>query len=79
MSMSCTTTKTLNAINLPCPMCGEEEAGIQINLDYLHDDDAQFHCRNCDSEFGRNRIEAIVRKWSKMLTWLDAAPDVDGE
>lgn len=75
---TCTKT-TARAITLPCPMCGEAEAGIQINLDYLEDDDAQFHCRNCDSDFGRNTIEAIVRKWSKVLTWLDAAPDLEAE
>lgn len=77
MSMSCTSTKTAKAIMLPCPMCGGEEAGIQVNLDYLEDDDAQFHCRDCDAEFGRNRIETILRKWAKVLAWLDAAPDCD--
>lgn len=77
MSMSC--TKTVKAICLPCPMCGTAEAGIQINLDYLEDDDAQFHCRDCDAEFGRNAIESIVKKWTKILAWMDAAPDVDAE
>lgn len=77
--MSITCTKPLIAIVLPCIRCGESEAGMNVRLDCLDDDDGQFECRSCGGEFGRSQIEAIVRKWGKLLSWLDAAPDVDAE
>lgn len=76
--MTCTTT-TLNAIHLPCPMCGEQEAGIKLYLAGLDDDDAQFTCAECEGEFGRNQIKEFIRKWSKLLAWMDSAPDMDAE
>lgn len=72
-------TCTAKAITLPCPCCAVEEAGIQINLDYLEDEDAQFTCRDCDTEFGTKQITNFIKKWTKVLTWLNNIPDMDAE
>lgn len=74
-----TCTKPLTAIKLPCLKCGEEEACISLTLFALDDEDAQFTCAECEAEFGRNQIVTFVRKWTKLLAWLDQAPDVDAE
>lgn len=74
MSMTC--KNPLTAIVLPCIRCGESEVGINVRLDCLDDDDAQFECRSCGGEFGRSQIEEVVRTWGKLLSWLDMAPDV---
>ncbi len=72
-----TCTKPLTAIILPCPCCGEAEAGINVRLDLLDEDDTQFECRNCGGEFGRNQVADFIKKWTKVLNWMDAAPDMD--
>lgn len=72
--MTCTIAK---AISMPCPKCGNEEAGIQVCLWALDDHDAQFKCVECEDEFGVNQIREFVRKWSKLLAWIDNAPDMD--
>lgn len=77
MSMSC--TKTAKAITLPCPMCGDVDAAIQIQLWCLDAEGEQFRCNGCETEFGREQIEAIIKRWTKILTWLDAVPDMEGE
>lgn len=78
MSMTCTKINA-KAIVLPCPCCAAEEAGIQINLDYLEDEGCQFTCRDCGEEFGTARIGNFIRKWTRLLAWIDNAPDMDAE
>jgi len=77
MSMSCTKTKT--AIVLPCPQCGNEEAGIELRLWCLDESDSEFRCNECEAEFSAESVRTLIKKWVKVLAWLDAAPDVDGE
>lgn len=72
-----TCEKARKAIYLPCPLCGEAEASINLYLHGLEDPDAQFYCQACEGEFGENQIREIVRRWSKLLAWLDAAPDCE--
>jgi hypothetical protein len=74
-----TCTKSLTAIKLPCPKCGEAEACISLSLFCLDDDDAQFTCTECEAEFGRNEITEFIRRWTKLLAWMDLAPDMDAE
>lgn len=65
------------AIVLPCPFCGEENASIQVRLWCLDSDEEQFQCGDCDAEFGAKQIRDVIRKWSKVLAWIDQAPDVE--
>lgn len=69
----------VKAIAMPCPFCGEENAGVAVNLLCLDDDDAQFECKECGKEFGRNQVADIIRRWSRLLAWIDQAPDMDAE
>jgi hypothetical protein len=78
MSMTCTKINA-KAITMPCPKCGNEEAGIAVLLHCLDDNDCQFRCGECEEEFGSNQIREFVRKWSKLLAWIDNAPDMDAD
>lgn len=55
---------------LPCPCCGEPQATIQVNLAAPD----EFHCCECEGEFTREDIDNFVRKWSKIVGWLDTMP-----
>lgn len=74
-----TCTKTAKAITMPCPKCGNEEAGIEVRLWCLDEGDDVFRCTECEEEFGREAIRELVRKWTKLLAWIDQAPDMDAE
>lgn len=76
--LTCTKT-TPKAIVLPCPFCGEENASILVRLWCLDTEDEQFQCGECESDFGSKQIREFIRKWSKLLAWIDAAPDMDAE
>jgi uncharacterized protein (DUF983 family) len=76
--MSDTTTATTPGILLPCPKCGEPEAAVNL---YLGEGNL-FFCQSCEQEFSTDDLHDIVRKWTKVLRWVDAMPrqaDLDGE
>lgn len=50
-------------IQLPCPCCGEKEANISLHLDDMD----TFTCAECEAEFSRADIEAMLEKWGKVL------------
>lgn len=54
---------------LPCPRCGEETT-ISVDLDDLD----CFRCDECDGEWRRPELEALVAAWAPVLRWLDLAP-----
>jgi hypothetical protein len=54
---------------LPCPKCGAD-ATVSVYLDEL----AGFHCCDCDEDFERADVEAFIRQWQRVLSWLDSAP-----
>lgn len=62
---------------MPCPCCGEAEATILLNLA----DTADFRCQECEAEFTREDVDRLIRKWGRLLLWIDAMPalDQDGE
>lgn len=69
-------------ILMPCPLCNEPDACVQLNLANLDGDGDEFHCQECDSGFGRPEIaEAVSRwaKWGRLLAWVDDAPHFDCE
>jgi transcription elongation factor Elf1 len=55
---------------LPCPCCGEEAAGISLNLG----DGETFTCGECETEFTTEHIRDFIAKWTKILAWVDAMP-----
>lgn len=69
--------KQLKPIRLPCPMCGDEEADISVDLAHLDLECGQFHCNGCTKDFGRDRIRDIVRKWQPVLDWIDTVPVIE--
>ena len=78
-TMSETKTKAPPAaIFLPCPCCGEEQANMSLELYALDDDEAQFTCHCCNENFGRRRVRAMIEQWTKVLAWIDSAPNFEG-
>lgn len=63
-----TKTRTTRGYAAPCIRCNE--TNVQVSLDDLD----SFMCGSCGESFGRDDIEAIVKIWAKVLTWLDTAP-----
>lgn len=76
--MSATTTPALQNILLCCPKCGDQEAGISVQLHSLGDaaTDA-FFCGSCEETFGTDDIEAFIAKWSKVVAWVKTAPQFE--
>jgi len=71
-------TDTQTGICLPCPCCGCSEATITLCLA----DATTLTCQDCGGEFTTGDVRSLIRKWSKVLSWVDAMPsqaDVDAE
>jgi transcription elongation factor Elf1 len=64
--------KPINAIKVPCPFCGQ--TGISIRLHELDCEGSQFHCGDCEEDFGFEKIQDFINKWTKVLAWLQTAP-----
>lgn len=70
-----TETKTLNAVRLPCPRCGQQEAGISVNLWTLNDpQDNNFTCGECGEHLSINEVLSLIEQWQKLLKWLEQLP-----
>lgn len=63
---------------LPCPRCGEANACVSLWLADTLAENA-FTCSECNAEFGRADIEAIIKHWPAILRWLDAIPAAEAE
>jgi transcription elongation factor Elf1 len=66
------TAPELKSITLGCPCCGEPEASICVNLAQL--DDEAFTCLECDAAFTVTQVRSMIRRWAKVLSWLEAVP-----
>lgn len=65
---------------LPCPRCGDGEANVAIALGSLEEaDENLFRCMSCEEDFGVSEIRTLIRKWSAVLAWLDAVPQMEDE
>ena len=65
-----TTTTTDRGILLPCPMCGEAQASVSLNLA----DGETFTCHECENDFTREDLQARIASWTRLLAWVDAMP-----
>ena len=65
-----TTTTTAVGIQLPCPLCGEAKANINL---YLWDT-RTFFCGECETEFEADHVRELIDKWTKVLNWVDTMP-----
>lgn len=60
-------------MTLPCILCGEADAAITVDMAT----GSEFHCGNCEGDFNRLDVKAVVRQWSRALEWLATMP-MDG-
>ena len=65
-------TPALQALLLPCPECGADEAAIDVKLGQL--DCEQFCCNECGTEFSIASVEAKMAKWQAVIGWVKSAP-----
>jgi uncharacterized protein (DUF983 family) len=56
----------------PCPKCSENT--VQVCLA----DVSQLYCTSCEEEIALAEVRALVAAWAKVLSWLDAAPALEG-
>jgi hypothetical protein len=62
--------KTERGLLLPCPLCGEAEATVQLNLADLD----TCTCLECDAEFSLDELAGRLARWQALLAWRDLAP-----
>ena len=55
---------------LRCPLCGDAESIIYIDLGNLVD----LKCSANDCEFTTDDVRELIGQWQKLLAWLDTAP-----
>jgi len=55
---------------LPCPLCGEQQATIELHLSDLD----TCHCLECDNEFTLADVRKLIASWQAVLCWIDSAP-----
>lgn len=60
-------------ILLPCPCCGELNAGISLDL-YDPLGPGSFHCCDCDAMFGAELLMNVIARWKDILEWVDRIP-----
>lgn len=61
-------------LSMPCPMCGNESAGISVNLWLTELGDDAFTCHDCGESFTVERVRFFMERWSALLNWLDKVP-----
>lgn len=57
---------------LPCPLCGEPNASICLNLS----DGQTFTCHECEGEFVVADVQRFITRWSAVLAWVGALPSL---
>jgi transcription elongation factor Elf1 len=65
-------TKTTVGLQLCCPHCNEEDAGVRLHLS-----DGTLVCEGCENEVSPDDVRAAVerlRKWDAVFAWRDAMP-----
>jgi transcription elongation factor Elf1 len=67
-TLTCTTPA--RGMTLPCPRCGEANASFDLNLA----DGDTLHCQDCDENFSVEEIRDLVKRWGRMLAWIDSMP-----
>ncbi len=67
-------TTTTRGLLLPCPLCGEAEAQVLLDLSDMD----TCHCDSCDTDFSLTDLAGRIAKWHRLLTWVEAAPGAEG-
>lgn len=62
--------ETERGMTLPCPLCGERDAAILLNLA----DVSECRCSECEEVFDISHIREIIDRWSRVIGWLDTFP-----
>lgn len=72
--------KGLPCVQLNCPLCGEPNANLSINL-WTLDDPAGTNvtCAECNGEFSLDDVRTFIKRWTRLLGWLESIPDVSAE
>lgn len=68
-------TTTARGLTLPCPCCHEAGACITLHLAEVD----RFTCLECEEEFTTDDVREMidrVKRWEKVLAWVDAMPSV---
>lgn len=72
-----TKTATTRGFSLPCPMCGDPEVRLDVDLNDLN----LMSCNACSEEFtpraALEKAKALAAKWERVVWWLETAPTTD--
>ncbi len=68
--MATDTTTTERGLLLPCPLCGDAEARVLLDLSDLD----TCSCTSCDADFSLDELAGRMKQWSALLAWRNAAP-----
>lgn len=65
--------KALKGFAVTCPMCGDVEATVRLDLNALY----VCVCSSCDEEFSpqtaRDKAAEAFRRWEAVCRWIDLA------
>ncbi len=67
-----TDTTTTKGFTHRCPKCGAEDS-LRLDLADLR----AMTCKECDDELGPDDIRAIIAGWTRVLRWIETAPEVE--
>jgi transposase-like protein len=74
-----TGTKTAKGFKVTCPLCGDTEATVRIDLNNL----ANCVCSSCDDEFtpetARAKAAAELARWEAVCRWVAMAGEAMAE
>lgn len=75
------TCKPLTSVTLPCPMCGQLDASIAVQLEELSEDGTgdEFFCRSCEGSFSRQYIHLFLARWPAIIAWVESVPQFPSE
>ncbi len=59
--------KNKGSQGLLCPLCGAEEA-LVVRVDSL-----ELECTSCSETISRERVQAMLETWRRLLAWIDSA------
>jgi hypothetical protein len=63
-------TETTKGLLLPCPLCGEADATLSLNLA----EPTELHCQECDADFTTADVRNLIARWQPVLAWIDTMP-----
>lgn len=71
--------KTFRGFKVTCPMCGDAEATVKLDLNNL----TECVCSSCDAEFSpreaMTKALEMLNRWTAVVRWVEMAPDAANE